>query len=78
MAVPLAIPGGGAPGRRIRAPAFGRIDDTLSVVDKGTAMAVPLAIPGGGAPGRRIRAPAFGRIDDTLSVVDKGTALTRS
>jgi hypothetical protein len=37
-AVPLAIPGGGAPGPRIRARAFGRIEDTLSVLDEGAAL----------------------------------------
>ncbi len=38
QAVPLTIPGGGAPGPRIRARAFGRIEDTLSVLDKYTAL----------------------------------------
>jgi ATP-binding cassette subfamily F protein 3 len=37
-AAPLAIPGGGAPGPRIRARAFAGIEDTLSVLDKGTPL----------------------------------------
>ncbi|HEV2443060.1 MAG TPA: ATP-binding cassette domain-containing protein [Steroidobacteraceae bacterium] len=37
-AVPLAVRGGGPPGPRIRARAFAGIEDTLSVLDKGTPL----------------------------------------
>jgi hypothetical protein len=37
-AVPLTVHGGRPPGPAYPGRAFGRIDDTLSVVDKGTAL----------------------------------------
>ena len=37
-AVPLAVHGGRAPGPRVRARAFARIEDTLSVLDEGTGL----------------------------------------
>jgi two-component system chemotaxis sensor kinase CheA len=39
QAVPLAVHGGGAPGPAIRGGALARIEDTLSVLDKDTALA---------------------------------------
>jgi len=39
-AVPLAVHGGGAPGPRIRARALAGIEDTLSVLEKGTPLAL--------------------------------------
>ncbi|HXS21745.1 MAG TPA: hypothetical protein VN735_10965, partial [Steroidobacteraceae bacterium] len=39
-AVPLAVPGGGAPGPRIRAAALAGSEDTLSVLAEGTPLAL--------------------------------------
>src|SRR6185312_17570703 len=56
-AVPLAILAAGAPARPSVGRAFGRIDDTLSVVDEGTALTPAAAC---GADPSRSRRPRAG------------------